>query len=47
MVISEVGDPKLNSQEDMVEIISIMHCFVMEMYKKKKKKVIQELIKEV
>ena len=31
MVISEVGGPKLNSQKDMVEIISIMHCFVMEM----------------
>lgn len=31
MVISEVGNPKLDSQEDMVEIISIMHCFAMEM----------------
>lgn len=47
MVISEIGNPKLDSQEVMEEIISLMHCFAMKMYSKRKKKVIKELIQEV
>lgn len=29
------------------EIISLMHCFAMKIYSKRKRKVIQELIQEV
>lgn len=47
VVISEVGNPKLDSQEVMEEIISLMHCFAMKIYSKRKRKVIQELITEV
>ena len=46
IVVSEVGSPKLDSQEVMDEIISLMHCFAMKMYSKRKRKIIQELIKE-
>lgn len=38
---------KLDSQEVMEEIISLMHCFAMKMYSKRKRKVIKELIQEV
>ena len=47
VVISELGNQKLDSQEVMEEIISLMHCFAMKMYSKRKRKVIQELIQEV
>ncbi len=47
MVISEVGNPKLDSQEVMEEIIPLIHCIVMKMYSKRKRKFIQELIKVV
>ncbi|MHA1475300.1 MAG: IS607 family transposase [Promethearchaeota archaeon] len=47
IVISEVRNPKLDSQDIIKEIISLMQCFAMKLYSKRKRKVIQELIKEV
>lgn len=44
IVISEVGNEKLDSQEVMEEIISLMHCFAMKMYSKRKRPIIQQLI---
>lgn len=47
VVISEMGNTKLDSQEVMEEIISLMHCFAMKMYSKRKRRIIKELIQEV
>ena len=47
VVISEIGTTKLDSQEVIEEIISLMHCFAMKMYSKRKRKIIEELIEEV
>ena len=47
VVISEIGTTKVDSQEVIEEIISLMHCFAMKMYSTRKKKIIEELIKEV
>lgn len=44
VVISEVGNEKLDSEEVMEEIISLMHCFAMKIYSKRKRKVIEELV---
>ena len=47
MVISEVGNQKLDSREVMEEIISLLYCFAWKMYSKQKRKAIKELIQEV
>ncbi len=47
VVVSEMGNTKLDSQEVMEEIISLMHCFAMKMYSKRKRRIIKELIQEV
>ncbi len=47
VVISEIGNTKLDSEEVMEEIISFMHCFAMKMYSMRKRKIIKELIQEV
>ena len=36
VVISEIGDPKLNSDEVFEEIVSMLHCYSMKMYSKRK-----------
>ena len=36
VVISEIGDPKLNSEEVFEEIVSMLHCYSMKMYSKRK-----------
>lgn len=46
VVISEIGSPKLDSQEIFEEIISMLHCYSMKLYSKRKHKLIQELIHE-
>ena len=35
-VISEIGDPKLNSEEVFEEIVSMLHCYSMKMYSKRR-----------
>ena len=47
VVISEIGSPKLDSQEIFEEIISMLHCYSMKLYSKRKNKLIQELIQEL
>ena len=38
MVMSEVGSAKLDSQEIFEEIISLLHCYSMKLYSKRKDK---------
>lgn len=45
-VISEVGSPKLDAEEIFEEIVSLLHCYSMKLYSKRKSKQIKELIKE-
>lgn len=45
-VISEVGSEKLDSQEIFEEIVSLLHCYSMKLYSKRKNKVIHQLCKE-
>ena len=35
-VISEIGDPKLDSEEIFEEIVSMLHCYSMKMYSKRR-----------
>lgn len=46
IVISEVGSNKLDREEIFEEIISLLHCYSMKMYSKKKNNKIKELIFE-
>jgi len=46
IVISEIGSIKLDSEEIFEEIVSLLHCYSMKLYSKRKKKVIKELISE-
>jgi len=46
IVTSEVGSPKLDSAEIFEEIVSLLHCYSMKLYSARKRKKIQELIKE-
>jgi putative resolvase len=45
-VISEVGSEKLDSQEIFEEIVSLLHCYSMKLYSKRKNAVIKQLCKE-
>jgi len=45
IVISEIGNEQLDSKEIFEEIISLLHCYSMKMYSKRKHKIIKELIK--
>jgi putative resolvase len=38
VVMSEVGSAKLDSQEIFEEIISLLHCYSMKLYSKRRKK---------
>lgn len=46
VVMSEVGNVKLDSQEIFEEIVSLLHCYSMKLYSKRKKKTIETLINE-
>lgn len=46
IVISEVGSNKLDREEIFEEIISLLHCYSMKMYSKRKNDKIKELIFE-
>jgi len=46
IVISEVGSVKLDSEEVFEEIVSLLHCYSMKLYSKRRKKIIEELINE-
>lgn len=46
-VMSEVGSPKLDSEEIFEEIVSLLHCYSMKLYSKRNaRKKIKELIDE-
>lgn len=47
IVISEVGSNKLDREEIFEEIISLLQCYSMKMYSKRKNDKIKELIKEL
>ncbi len=44
--MSEVGSSKLDSQEIFEEIISLLHCYFMKMYSKRKLQRIKEVIED-
>lgn len=44
VVISEVGNPKLDSEEIFEEIVSLLHSYSMRLYSRRKKKTVEELI---
>jgi predicted site-specific integrase-resolvase len=44
VVVSEVGNEKLDSQEIFEEIVSLLHCYSMKLYSSRKKKTIKDLI---
>lgn len=46
VVMSEVGSVKLDSQEIFEEIISLLHCYSMKLYSKRKEKKIREVLME-
>jgi len=46
IVISEVGSPKLDSEEIFEEIVSLLHCYSMKLYSKRKDKSIKEIISQ-
>ena len=46
IVISEVGSEKLDSQEIFEEIISLLHCYSMKLYSRRKAKRIKEILEE-
>ena len=44
--MSEVGSEKLDSQEIMEEIISLLHCYSMKLYSKRRVQKIKEAIED-
>ena len=46
IVMSEVGSVKLDSEEIFEEIISVLHCYSMKLYSKRKQKKIKELLEQ-
>ena len=46
IVISEIGSEKLDSEEIFEEIISLLHCYSMKLYSKRKVKKIKEILEE-
>ena len=46
IVMSEVGSAKLDSQEICEEIISLLHCYSMKLYSRRKEKRIREVLME-
>ncbi|MCD3209137.1 IS607 family transposase [Clostridium botulinum C] len=46
IVMSDVGSEKLDSQEVFEEIVSLLHCYSMKMYSKRKCNKIKEVLQE-
>lgn len=46
IVISEIGSEKLDSEELFEEIVSLLHCYSMKLYSKRKAKKIKEILEE-
>lgn len=46
VVISEMGSPKLDSQEVFEEIVSLLHCYSMKMYSKRRCQKIKEVLED-
>lgn len=46
VVISEVGSPKLDSEEIFEEIVSLLHCYSMRMYSKRRVAKIKEVLED-
>ncbi len=44
VVISEVGNPKLDSEEIFEEVVSLLHCYSMKLYSRRKRKTVEDLI---
>ncbi len=44
VVMSEVGSPKLDSEEIFEEIVSLLHCYSMKMYSKRRLDKIKEVL---
>lgn len=44
IIMSEVGSQKLDSEEIFEEIVSLLHCYSMKLYSKRKNKKIKEII---
>lgn len=47
IVMSEVGSEKLDSQEIFEEIISLLHCYSMKLYSKRKCQKIREVLEDI
>ncbi|SDC80043.1 Predicted site-specific integrase-resolvase [Desulfurella multipotens] len=45
VVVNEIGSKKLDSEEIFEEIVSLLHCYSMKLYSKRKKTLIDQLIK--
>lgn len=46
VIMSEVGSSKLDSEEIFEEIVSLLHCYSMKMYSKRKGQKIKEVLEE-
>ena len=46
IVMSEAGSKKLDSEEVFEEIVSLLHCYSIKMYSKRKNSKIKELVNE-
>jgi len=46
VVMSEVGSEKLDSEEIFEEIISLLHCYSMKLYSKRKRRKIKKILEE-
>ena len=46
VVMSEVGSAKLDSQEIFEEIVSLLHCYSMKLYSKRKMQKIKEVLED-
>lgn len=46
IIMSEVGSTKLDSEEIFEEIVSLLHCYSMKLYSKRKNKIIKELLED-
>lgn len=44
IVVSEIGSTKLDSEEIFEEIVSLLHCYSMKLYSKRKDKKIKEIL---
>ncbi len=46
VVVSEIGNPKLDSEVVFEEIVSLLHCYSMKLYSWRKRPLIQQLVKD-